>query len=44
MQYSQKGSQWFAKFISRISFINVGYGRSPHSLSGHIATVMANAD
>jgi hypothetical protein len=39
MQYSQKGFQWFAKVITRISFLNVGYGRSPQSLSGHIATV-----
>jgi hypothetical protein len=38
MQYSQKGFQWFAKFITRISFLNVGYGRSTQSLSGHIAS------
>lgn len=37
MQYSQKGSQWFAEGISRISFLNDGYGRSTQSLSGHIA-------
>ncbi len=38
MQYSQKGFQWYDKLITRISFLNEGYGRNPHSLSGHIAS------
>ena len=38
MQYSQKGCQWFAKVVSRINFLNGGYSRSTHSLSGHIAS------
>ena len=38
MQYSQKGFQWYAKVVSRISFFNVGYGRCTQSLSGHIAS------